>query len=115
MSDPKRPDIFYLTKVIQDKVPEFLARVKDDDLAAVSIAIPDILADAEEILNEVLPFLDSIPEGDIDALGDALVDLHETLLHTKEQVDAADKALRKLIKACTPKPERAATRTKTGT
>ncbi len=94
-------DIFFFSRVLQEKLPGFIAQVDDRDVAAIDLAIPDILADVARLNSEVFPSLDGIPQGDLDKLGDALTSFHEVLLHTKEQVEVAERALCKLVDACT--------------
>ncbi len=100
MRESRSIDIFFLSRLLDEKLPAFIGQVNDDDVAAVDLAIPDILADAGRLTGEVLPSFEAIPEGDVKSLGDALTDLREVLLHTKGQVDAAEKALGKLVDAC---------------
>lgn len=93
-------DIFFFSRLLEQKLPGFLERAGQKDVAAVDLAIPDILSDAAILTSEVLPSLNAVPGGDLDKLGDALTDLREVLLHTKEQVEAAEKALGNLVDAC---------------
>ena len=101
MCETQPLDIFFFSRLLEKKLPGFISEVDEEDIATVDLAIPDILADARMLTAEILPSLHAIPEGSPDDLGDALTNLHEVLLHTKEQVDAAEKALDKLIDACT--------------
>lgn len=100
MSEMQSLDIFFFSRLLEKKLPGFIKRVDEQDVAAVDLAIPDILADVARLTSDVLPSLEAIPQGDLDELGDALTDLREVLLHTKEQVDAAEKALGNLVDAC---------------
>ena len=93
-------DIFFLSRLLEQKLPGFIERVGEEHVATVDLAIPDILADAARLASDVLPSLNAVPVGSVEALGDALTDLREVLLHTKGQVDAAEKALSKLVDAC---------------
>ena len=93
-------DIFFFSRLLESKLPGFLQRVEEKDVATVDLAIPDILADAEKLTSEILPSLDGLPNGDVEELGDALTDMREVLLHTQEQVGAAERALGNLIDVC---------------
>ncbi len=101
MCETQTLDIFFFSRLLEKKLPGFIELVDEEDLTAVDLAIPDILADAARLTSDILPSLNAVPQGDLDKLGDALTDLREVLLHTKEQVNAAERALGKLVDACT--------------
>ena len=90
-----------MSRFLKERLPGFIARVDDKDVGAVDLAIPDIMADAEILAAQVLPSLGDVSPDDLNALGDALTDLREVLLHTRQQVTAAEEALGRLVDACT--------------
>ena len=100
MCESQPIDIFFFSRLLEKKLPGFIELVDEKDVTAVDLAVPDILADASRLNSEVLPSLNAVPQGDLEELGDALTSLHEVLLHTKGQVDAAERALWKLVDAC---------------
>ena len=100
MSETQPVDIFFFSRLLEEKFPEFLKRVDNEAVTAVSVAIPEILAESERIISEVLPELHQVPPSDMGKLEEELVSLQEVLLHIKEHLEEADKALWKLFDAC---------------
>ena len=101
MCETQPLDIFFFGNLLEEKFPEYLKRVDDEAVTAVSIAIPGILAESRRIVSEVLPELAKVPPADMDELEDELTSLQEVLLHMKGHLEEADNALWKLIDACT--------------
>ena len=86
-------DIFQVGRSLGSKYPELLARLDDDALAAIDLAVEDAHLLAQRLVSELLPRIAALPPGDYDRLLDLMTDLREDLAHSREHVEAALTAL----------------------
>ncbi len=86
-------DIFQVGRSLGSKYPELLARLDDDALAAIDLAVENTYLLAQRLATELLPRIAALSPGDYDRLLDLVTDLREDLAHSRKHVEAAVTAL----------------------